>query len=533
MRAFIKILLVLAGGVFAVWFFYQHSLGINMPLFNFFLITVSLVYRKPLRAGITLYVISLLWLATAFSCVFYASTLAISMNIFLTLFLLGLIHSPGIRSLAYAFLNAAVLLGFSFPKMFSAPFEMIRRGSFSKTPKTRLLIIILIIISVVILFAWLYALSNPVFSKLINQIFGNFFTLLGRFFRRINFYNFHLFLFGCILLTTYMAAFRFRFFANTDEHSSDNIIRLRNKLPVNRKFQARRLRTEYRLALYMMIALNILILIFNIIDVKWVWFGFVWDGDFLKPFVHNGTFILILTILLSIVIVLLFFRKNLNFYSKSGPLKMLVYLWLLQNFITATSAAMRTVRYVEHFNLAYLRIGLFFFLLAVVFGLITVAIKIYRKKSAYFLIRYNLLFVFAGLSIMSLFNWDIMIARYNIKHAEDAYFHRDFMVSMPDRVLPELIKNQQLFDHEFAYDMQHEYVFSEFRHTYYNYNNYHDFLRERLRKFDEKMKNRQWQSWNAADYYAWKELQTLPALPPAKETDSVLKDAPFMQSLPD
>ena len=110
--------------------------------------------------------------------------------------------------------------------------------------------------------------------------------------------------------------------------------------------------------------LSLLLLLF--FEIRDVWLGFTWDGGMLKDFVHQGIWILIISILISMMIALYFFRDNLNFFSKAETFKLMMYVWVGLNVILAISVFVRTFIYIEYFALAYKRIGLLFFLLAVV-----------------------------------------------------------------------------------------------------------------------------------------------------------------------
>ena len=67
--------------------------------------------------------------------------------------------------------------------------------------------------------------------------------------------------------------------------------------------------------------MNVLLLVVNAIDINWIWFGFKPAPGFdLTQFVHEGTYVLILSILVAMGIVLWFFRRNLNFYEPGLPL---------------------------------------------------------------------------------------------------------------------------------------------------------------------------------------------------------------------
>ncbi len=506
MKNLLKIISVIIGGFWCAYLFDGQSIGLNLPLFGIYVLIISFVFRKADRPGLLFYIVLTGWMVTSFFTVYFNSALAICMNIISLVFLCGLIHASKIRSLVYGFLHAMVIFGLSVPKFFAGPFLFFRNTGVTKSKRSRISLAILLIVLVLILFTTLFASSNPVFNDLVNKIFGNFFNNLWNAIKQISFLNIHLFILGALVCTVFCIRIANNFFGNLDSGSNDNIYRKRRKPIMKRRFPARKLRNENRFGVALMLLLNILILIFNVIDVKWVWFDFVWNGDYLKPFVHNGTFILIFTILLSITMVLLFFRKNLNYYSKAKTLKVLVYIWLFQNMVVATSVGMRTVRYIQNFNLAYLRIGIFFFLLAVMFGLITVFIKIYKRKSAYYLLRKNVLFIFCGLCLMTTFNWNRFIAVYNVQHSSQGYFHRDYMVCMPDNVLPVLLANYQLLDYPFVNDYySHEYVYSEYNIQSFK-TNYLYLLEDKLTRFTFEYPFKSWQSWNYADYLAYKEV---------------------------
>ena len=63
---------------------------------------------------------------------------------------------------------------------------------------------------------------------------------------------------------------------------------------------------------------NVLLLVVNIIDINWLWIDFNPKSiDNLSQLVHEGTYVLIFSILLSMAIIEYFFRGNINFYKKN------------------------------------------------------------------------------------------------------------------------------------------------------------------------------------------------------------------------
>src|SRR5690606_12977260 len=106
---------------------------------------------------------------------------------------------------------------------------------------------------------------------------------------------------------------------------------------------------EYRSAVLLFFGLNGLLAFLNFMDIYWVWFNFKWEGQFLKDFVHQGTYMLILSIVISIGLVIYYFRRNLNFFQRNRRLKYLTYLWLGQNALLAVSVFIRNGYYISYY----------------------------------------------------------------------------------------------------------------------------------------------------------------------------------------
>ena len=87
-----------------------------------------------------------------------------------------------------------------------------------------------------------------------------------------------------------------------------------------------------------------------------------------------------------------------------------------------------------------------FFLLLVFFGLVTVLLKIWQRRSAYSLIRLNSLAVYAVLLLLlAAGNWEVWIASYNLQ-ARFRSVDVGFLLNMPGRVLPTLVARRALLN---------------------------------------------------------------------------------------
>eukprot|EP01026_Neomeris_dumetosa_P012764 TRINITY_DN14440_c0_g1_i1.p1 TRINITY_DN14440_c0_g1~~TRINITY_DN14440_c0_g1_i1.p1 ORF type:complete len:201 (+),score=-15.52 TRINITY_DN14440_c0_g1_i1:85-687(+) len=146
-------------------------------------------------------------------------------------------------------------------------------------------------------------------------------------------------------------------------------------------FSSIALKNQFKLSIITLTLLNALICIVNLTDLIYVWFSQrVLTAAELSMYVHEGTNLLIIAILIAAGVVLVIFRKNLNFYPTNEGLKKLAYIWIGQNIFMVFSVAIRNLQYLSNYGLTYKRIGVFVFLLMVLIGLVTLFLKIRYKK---------------------------------------------------------------------------------------------------------------------------------------------------------
>ncbi|MFP4664515.1 MAG: DUF4173 domain-containing protein [Bacteroidales bacterium] len=490
--------LVLAGAVLFAILFHNKPAGINQLIFNAFIIG-SLIWMGRINKNnfhhMVLSVTTLITLAASF---FLHSTLAIVMNYVSLILLSTAALFPETRALhrltGISFLNIGYSMAEFFPRLFNGEDKTKPVRKFGKT-----LAIVGIPAILVIIFIVIYRTANPWFDDAVGGVFTSINSFLINVFGTIDWAWFWTFLGGLLFAIWLLMGKAHPGIVKSELQKTDILFRRRAKYTYRGKKTA--LRTEYKSAIVLLVAMNIILLLVNFLDINNVWFGFEWQGETLKQFVHEGTWLLILSILLSIGIILFYFRKNLNFLQNNKALKILAYAWMAQNAILAISVAIRNLHYIEYFNLAYKRIAVFFFLLAVLVGLLTVILKIHKARTSFFLLRYNSLSVFVILIAMSLVNWDVCIAKYNFSHADKAFVHLDFLKKLDERALPwldkdmeylESLKQRQYQEFDFARDAS--YITPE---SYYSY------IQERKERFIEDFESRHWLSWNPADQKAY------------------------------
>ena len=453
-----KVLLPL-GVVLFDWLFWRERGGLNMLVFTVFIVVAQLVqlpkHAAARRSGY-------FWLAV-FGCLLggammavYGSAVAALACAVSVLLLLGFVNQPPLRLLLFAGLTGLrsgaeawlrVLRGVQPPLRAGA---RVRRSWFYG----RLLLVPLVVLGA---FHLLFAIANPEYDRLSGRALAALSDWLLHLLPDISLDHLLFLALGFGTTAAGVVAVPVFYFADQESQFGEFIRRQRDRvasLGVRRPdfrlktTRALDLRKEYLAALAVFGLVNGLLLVVNAIDVRWLWFGFRPAPGFnLTQFVHEGTWVLIFSILLAMGIVLWFFRRNLNFYQPGlAWLRRGATAWVLQNAVLAVSVGLRNYYYIQQCGVAYKRIGVCFFLLLVFFGLGTVLLKVWQRRSAFSLVRLNALAVYAVLLLLAAGNWEVWIARYNLQPRFRS-IDVGFLLDMPARVLPTVLARRAVLDH--------------------------------------------------------------------------------------
>ncbi len=492
----------LAGAVILTILFHKQPPGLNLWIAEMIFFGWMFLNRQiPLRnrlvqvtfAGVLVTLLATVLVHSVFSGWMHA----ISLLVFA-----GMLSVPELRSMA-----SGLATGIVNSVMAQVTYlKGIRQFQVGKKPvgswlwKSRIFLIPLVII---IVFISIYRNASPVFDDLMEQSLGWVGERIADLFENFNFALLGTFILCMAIAVLMLVRNKVLFIANADSSASDTV--LRKKVRRFRKTLGMGLKNEYRAAIFLLVALNLLILILNATDIHWVWFNFEWEGQYLKQFVHEGTWLLIFSILISITIVLWFFRGNLNFLSSNRTLKILSYIWLLQNVILTVSVSIRNFYYISYFSLAYKRIGVIIFLILTLIGLITVLYKVMHKRSGFWLTRTNAMAWFIVLVTSSAVPWDIFIARYNFAHAGQSFVHLNFLSGISDKALPYLdvpLEQLQAIDKE----QEGKFPFGRER-RYMEPARYREIIDLRKANFIYRYEGEGWLSWNLPEHLAYKALQ--------------------------
>ena len=282
-------------------------------------------------------------------------------------------------------------------------FHVVDKLSESKDTKPAQLnwiIPLLITIVLSILFYTIYSSSNPMLRWVIAQIDLSFidfgflgFTLLSVF-----------------LLLGMLNPIDLKDLEIEDLKASNNLVRTKRKVDTGIKG----LFMERRIGVFLFIGLSITLLYVNIIDLVVLLGGFLPEGMTYADFLHQGFWSLVVSVVLSIIIVLYFFRNELNFVRNNQKLKTVAYLWMAMNFILILTTISKNTIYVAEYGLTYKRILVYAFLLLTLGGIIITYSKIYATKSTWYFSRNTFGVGLVVLFLSSLSPWDKIITNYNL-----------------------------------------------------------------------------------------------------------------------
>ncbi|KRT15444.1 hypothetical protein ASU31_13905 [Pedobacter ginsenosidimutans] len=498
---------VLLGGLLFTFLFWQERLALNLLIYSIYLLAITFINPDVVKSN-KLKIYGLAHLLAAVLVVVNNSDLSVATYYISLLLFIGFSHNQQIRTIFTAFL-ASIL------QMITVPFNAIRHlskisiGNFNLKPVFKLIKYIFIPVIAVIFFACLYSAANNVFAHYAESVLtniGQFFeNILHFFFKDLSIGRIMHFCFGLALTGGLLLAFFDKSLEKAELTCKEQLVRIRRKLGQktiwynivetfsgNLLTRKMALKTEYIVGIISFVALNLLLLLLNAIDITTLWFGYKPSGNFSGE-LHQGTNTLIFSIVMAMAVILYFFRGNLNFYRKSKTLRVLAFTWMIQNFILIISVFIRDGYYIEFHGLTHKRIGVLVFAILCIIGLATVYLKVAKQKTIFYLFKVNGNIWFALLLAFSTINWDVLIVKYNLNHVDAVAIDPYYLTSLSEKTLPFLDKNRSKIhpstnnDSEVAkVDRPEETLMRK--------------LDQRIGYFKERYKKSDWLSWNLQDW---------------------------------
>lgn len=339
----LKIILLFTGTILFNIIFWQEKIAVNTLLFDVFILA-SVFYLYP--AAFTKPVMKWLLFAHVVTLVTLVvhntvlAKLAFSSTLLLVVVFTQFLH----RSVWYAAASAVgnyLLFVFSFLE----DVRQIKKGQIKLLGIKRALRFLIIPLMIVAVFFLIYSFSNTVFKDVLNIIGLALQHFFVRFFDWFNWERFGFLMLGLFVTGGLLLKMKSNYFSEKEFTKYNELWRKKNDL---KKWKASAmfdlltlfmgrfangimaLRNENTVGIISLLMLNALLLFINAIDIVYVWFGFSYTPNTnLTQYVHEGTGMLIFSIVLAMFVLLFFFRGNLNFYKKNKWLRYGAYGWII------------------------------------------------------------------------------------------------------------------------------------------------------------------------------------------------------------
>lgn len=474
---------------FVLWlfyyaFFWQEGLGLNLFIFAILLNLSARFFQSEFyfRKGEWSYFLA--FCLSAIGLLWLNSTISIFSFILINIAYLSFIWGPELSVMEH-FGNGFIRL-FNFTKsVLPAP---LLKGSPAICGVYSVLKLSLLPLAIFGVFFSLFRAGNPIFKEWSN----GFTELFGQLFADFSWAMFWFLLLGGLILRMVFLS----------PKSWPLVFKLKDNLQRRRLggkgrfFKINALRREYRMALMVFASLNGLLLLVNLIDIRWFWFGFEMPQNFsLKEFLHEGVAFLIASLLLAAAVVFYYFRNNLNFYPGKNTLVVLAKIWLVQNAILSISVLLRSYYYIDFHGLANGRITVITIISIVLVGLFLLYRKVNGSRSHAYVFRYVSLYTMLLLAFMSVWDWDRSIAKHNLAHGRINEIDVDNYLRLHPRVYPLIIAKLDRVEKQIEAHVQNEEAW--IRH--HNLTDFQISLEERRKDFLDREAKQSWLSWNYSD----------------------------------
>ena len=489
----IRLFSLLTGIILFDYLFYKQEPGVNVLLFVLLILLLIKVSGRQLFQNRRQVLATLGWLVSGISVALYGSILSVLAFSGAALVFLGYSLEPELKAPPLSMIRS----GLNF---FAAPFTFGREIADSFMPKhhllrlMRTLKLLIIPVILVITFIMIYRSANPLFDKTFDFIDIQF----NRFIEWIEHYLSVAHLMFIIFSTVLFMGILYRslntLLVKLEANKPDELVRQKRSRQryLITKARMTALKDEFRMGLFIFAMLNSVLLLANVTEILWLNSEYKKiSAPIMSKNLHEGTWLLIVSIMLSMLVTLILFRKNLNFYSRNKWLVIGALTWIIQNLVLGINVALRNGYYISEYGLTYKRIGVFFCLLLVIIGLMFLWIKIRQKKSTWYLLRMNCWSIYIAFLLFSIINWDSIIITYNLRDNApriDPYN----IIRLPDRNLRLLFLNHEKLN---AADPASEPTIGSK-------------LTEKAINFQERIRDKEWKSFN---YMEWRAAKFLDA----------------------
>ncbi|UFH31136.1 DUF4173 domain-containing protein [Chryseobacterium sp. C-71] len=158
---------------------------------------------------------------------------------------------------------------------------------------------------------------------------------------------------------------------------------------------------------------------------------------------HERVNAVILSIIMAILVIMLYFKGGFNFDVKAKSLKLLAKIWIFLNAILIISAFIKNTEYIVDMGLTYKKIGVYAFLTLSLIGLILTFIKIHTKKTNAYLFNSMVWYFYGTVLACSYINWGGLITSQNMKRDDFAINYHLQSINFSEKYLLKYAEEKQ------------------------------------------------------------------------------------------
>lgn len=422
-----------------MYLFMNEAIGLNFIVFQFISLVLVLILDRKLWQNSLLIPLTV-WVLAVFSALVWGGFFSWFAVLVVFVYLISAISGASFSSVYYY-----LLLPFmSLPE----------KGSYLKLacsqdskPKSRKFGFEFYIIPVVILIVFYIMYANALSGfEYVNNEIGESIEL---FFEQFNVFNFVFYLiFGAVvsLLLLFPVSETFKNLMNFDRSFLMFLKRKKEIFKTNPPMGLRmQLLSEFKVSKMILISVSILLTVALLSEMGVVLSHTeIYSAAELSRFVHSSTHILLVSIVLTMILLHIFFANKLNFYSKNEVYFYAAYYLIFLNVLLVMLLLYRNSMYVYSCGLSYKRVSVFVFIVCVVYSLVTVFYKLLRKQSLYGWFK-NLTWGLAlFLVLVFIMPWNQIIVRYNLNFVSPEQQDIEYLKSLGIETYPYLYQHQLL-----------------------------------------------------------------------------------------
>ncbi len=471
-RVFLIIVLTLLFNAF----FWQKDTGVNVLIYSSVLTSVLFLLNPESRKSGNVWLALIGTLLSGIAVAYHNSLFSLIVHILsLTLFV-GFVHQPRLRLVYMAIftvLTSYVYMAISLGKSLRHAFTSGKyRKQLGQVLSASLIPIVLISLSILI-----FKIANPRFDAFTLNIVGT-----AKVF--IESWNIYQLLFNALVAFFLVGIVYKKKLYKILLYERVQVKQTHKEVPESLKEFTPAQKASYDRWFYAILAINIVLFVYHVIEIDWLWLSPWPPAEItLQQLAIKSMYLLVLFFFPSILALGYLWRRKAYFVHYSGKLRTLSLVWMSQQFVLLLSIMLRMALYVAYHGMTHARMLVILLLGICVCSLIILFSTIWERRATLYFLQVNTWVAYIIIVMVSLVNWDNVIATYNLSRSNDSRIDTKVLLTLSDKTLPILLEYRDIYPVE-----------------PFSLGAYYGKLAQKVEKFQASYENQTFLSWNWADY---------------------------------